>query len=378
MRIGAVPEGPLEWLALRLGLLPTPLIDTHLAFAYARALMVATRVGLFEALAEGPADAATIAARCGTDREATERLVFALVGAGVLRPARRVPAVELGRDARRYLLRGSPQEVVDKVLFAFEEWRVVEGYEAYVRRGEVVDLHAMLRRGAAPEGPAPAMASGDPGEPAATAAASAAAAWSSYQRGLRAVAGVSAVEVARLAPIPRGATRMLDIGGAHGRFAAAILRRHPKLTGEILELPEAVAASAELLAAEGLGARLRHRAGDALRDPLGEGLDVVFASQFNHHLSAAQNAELTERVARSLRPGGVFIIQDLARPETPQQARRARLGALLDLYFGASSGAGTYSIETMRGWQRAAGLQPLGVRWLRTLPGLVQQAARQP
>jgi SAM-dependent methyltransferase len=331
--------------------------------------MVAARVGLFEALAEGPADAEQIAERCNTDAVATERLVFALVGAGTLRPGRRAPEVALSRDARRYLLRRSSHEVVDKVLFAFEEWRVVEGYEAYVRRGEVVDLHAMLSAGSdsqmrlspAPEGPT------DGGE-----------AWRSYQRGLRAVAGVSALEVAWRAPIPRGARQMLDIGGAHGRFAAAMLRRHPALVAEVLDLPEAVAASADLLAAEGLGPRLRHRVGDALEMQLGEGLDVVFASQFNHHLSDPQNGELARRVAASLRPGGVYIIQDLARPATPQQARQARLGALLDLYFGASSGAGTYSIETMKGWQRAAGLEPLPVLWLRTLPGLVQQAARKP
>ena len=362
MRIGARAQTPLEWLALAFGWLPTPLIDTHLAVAHARALMAATRLGVFEALADGEADAATVAARTGSHPEATERLLFALVGAGTLRPGRGRDRVALTRISRRYLTRSSPHAVIDKVLFSYHEWRVIEGYDAYLERGAVTDLHALLDQSADRVGVGPA----DPQ------------AWRRYQLGLRAVAGVSAREVAWRTPVPRGARRMLDIGGAHGHFAAALLRRHPRLTGEILELPSAVAASADLLAAEGLGERLRHRAGDALQDPLGEGYDLVFASQFNHHLTDEQNRALTRRVAAALRPGGIVVIQDLARPEDPRDAQRAQLGALLDLYFGASSGAGTYRVRDMQGWQREAGLTPLPVRWLRTLPGLVQQAARRP
>jgi len=390
MRLGAVPETPLEWLALRVGRIPTPLVDTHLAFAFARTLMVAVRVGVFEALADGERSARDVAARCATAEGPTARLLHALVGMGYLRPGR-ADRIALTRSSRRWLTRASPDEVLDKVLFGFDEWRFVEGYEAYVRDGRSIDMHASLgdeppdppagppRPPAAatalaepPDGAAAATAVGIPAPPATTA-------WVRYQRGLRAIAGVSAAEVARRTPVPRGARRMLDIGGAHGRFAAAILRRHPALRAEVLELAPAVAASADLLAAEDLGERLRHRVGDALVDHLGEGdVDIVFASQFNHHLDPEANARLAVRVAGALRPGGVYVIQDVARPADARDARRARLGALLDLYFGATSDAGTYTVDHMRAWQAEAGLRPLPTRWLRTLPGLVQQAAVRP
>jgi len=372
MRLGAVPESPLEWLALRTGRIPTPLVDTHLAFAFARTLMVAVRLGVFEALADGDRTAGEVARRCATADAPTARLLHALVGMGYLRPGRTADRLGLTRGSRRWLTRASPDEVLDKVLFGFDEWRFVEGYEAYVRDGRAIDMHAALGReplDAPAGGHQPARAVDAAPNPTPTA-------WARYQRGLRAVAGVSAAEVARTTPVPRGARRMLDIGGAHGRFAAAILRRHPRLTAEVLELSEAVAASADLLAAEGMGDRLRHRVGDALRDPLGEGdADVVFASQFNHHLDEEANRLLARHVAAALRPGGVYVIQDLARPADAREARRARLGALLDLYFGATSDAGTYTIASMRAWQAEAGLRPLATRWLRTLPGLVQQAA---
>jgi SAM-dependent methyltransferase len=380
VRLGAVAETPLEWLALRANWVPTPLIDTHLAFAFARTLMVAVRLGVFEAFADGERSADDVARRCTTRPEPTERLVHALVGMGYLRPGRAPGSVGLTGGARRWLTRASPHQVIDKVLFTFDEWRFVEGYEAYLREGRTVDLHDALGRATADGTFGDALSAvgtfvdGGPG-----AAPGDASPWSRYQRGLWAVAGVSAAEVGRRTPVPRGARRMLDIGGAHGRFAAAILRRHPRLTGVILELAPAVAASADLLAAEGLGERLRHRVGDALRDALGAGdVDLVFASQFNHHLSDADNRLLARRVAAALRPGGVYVIQDLARPHDAREARRARLGALLDLYFGATSGAGTYTVSAMRQWQTEAGLVPRSTTWLRTLPGLVQQVAVKP
>jgi SAM-dependent methyltransferase len=373
VRLGAVPETPLEWLALRTGRVPTPLVDTHLAFAFARTLMVAVRLGVFDAFAAGEREVADVARSCGTVPVPTERLVHALVGMGYLRPGRAPDTVALTPASRRWLTRTSPHEIVDKVLFSFDEWRFVEGYEAYLREGRTIDLHAALGRRQDPAGDTVAGAGGaaDPSD--------AAAAWARYQRGLHALAGVSAAEVAWRTPVPRGARRMLDIGGAHGRFAAAILRRHPRLSATIIELAPAVAASRDLLEREGLGDRLRHRVGDALRDPLGEGdVDVVFASQFNHHLSDVDNRSLAGRVAAALRPGGLYVIQDLARPSDPREARRARLGALLDLYFGATSDAGTYTVAAMRRWQADAGLRPRPTTWMRTLPGLVQQVAVKP
>ena len=364
MRLGVVPETPLEWLALRLGRVPTPLVDTQLAVAWGRTLLVATRLGVFEALAEGPADADDVARRCGSAARPTRRLLDALTGMGTLVPARG-GRYALSRGARRWLVRASADEVVDKVLFAFDEWRFVEHYQHYLQHDEPLGMHALLTSGRALD-------------QAAAAAIPDAEAYERYQRGLHALAGVSTQEVARVTPVPRGATRLLDLGGAHGRFSAALLRRHPRLRATVLDLAPAVEASGALLAAEGLGDRLRHEVGDALDVDLGEACwDVVLASQFNHHLADAENRALAGRVARALAPGGVYVVQDLVRPATPGEARRLRLGALLDLYFAAVSGAGTFTLPQMRSWLDGAGLQPRRVRWLRTLPGMAQVVGRR-
>lgn len=92
-----------------------------------------------------------------------------------------------------------------------------------------------------------------------------------------------------------------------------------------------------------------------------------------HHFDEETNRALAKRVAQALRPGGVFVIQEVIRPRSPNEA--GQIGALLDLYFAATSQSGTWSVEEIAGWQQQAGLKPQKPIWLRSLPGSAQQAA---
>ncbi len=167
---------------------------------------------------------------------------------------------------------------------------------------------------------------------------------------------------------------MLDIGGSHGYYSVALCRRHPDLRAIVLELPEAVAAAAPLLAAEGMGDRVIHRAGDALTQELGsDTYDVVLISQLVHHFSEDQNRALAQRVARALRPGGTYAIVDAFRPSSPKAA--GQIGALLEFYFALTSQSGTWTPDEMAGWQRGAGMQPRRPIRFRTAPGVGAQVA---
>jgi SAM-dependent methyltransferase len=170
---------------------------------------------------------------------------------------------------------------------------------------------------------------------------------------------------------------MLDIGGSHGLLSVAICRRHPGLRSVILDLPEAIEHAAPLLAREAMGERVIHRAGNALTDDLGEAAwDVVFVASLVHHFDDATNRELAKRIARALRPGGVFVIQEHYRKSSPNEA--GQIGALLDLFFALTSQSGTWSFEEMAGWQREAGLKPRKPIRFMTAPGTGQQAAVKP
>jgi len=347
VRFGAVPENPIEWAIARLNVAPRPLIETQMAFTLARLIMVATKVGVFDALADASATSATVAERCGTSPVGTEKLLFALAGAGYVRAEEGGYALTV--VSRKWLLSDSPHSVADKLLFQFYEWDYVEGAEDYVRTGRPLELHSM-----------------ENGHE-----------WDLYQRGMRAMASAFAAEAVRRMPVPKNAREMLDIGGSHGYYSVALCRRHEGLRSVILDLPQAVEHAAPLLAAENMGDRVVHRAGNALTDDLGEGAyDLVLIAQLVHHFSEAENRGLAARVARALRPGGVCAVLDEFRPKSPKDA--GQLGALLEFYFALTSQSGTWAVEEISGWQREAGLVPRRAIRFRTTPGVGIQAAVKP
>lgn len=342
-----MPENPVEWVIARLNVAPRPLLETQMAYTLARLIMVATKLGAFEALAGGPAPSAEVARRCGTSPAGTEKLLFALAGADYLRAED--GGYGLTPVSRKWLLRESPHSLVDKLLLQFHEWDWLERAEDYVRTGEPLELHSMTDEGQ----------------------------WDLYQRGMRAMANAFAAEAVKRMPLPKNPRDMLDIGGSHGYYSVSLCRRHDRLRSVILDLPQAVEHAAPLLAAEGMGDRVVHRAGNALADDLGtDAYDLVLIAQVVHHFSAAENRELAIRVARALRPGGVYAVLDEFRPRSAKDA--GQVGALLEFYFALTSQSGTWAVEEIADWQRQAGLSPRRPVRLRTAPGVGIQAASKP
>ena len=324
MRFGMIGEGPIEKLILASRLFPGPMLESY-GMVSTRALLVGAKLGVFDALATGPATATQLADRCGTDPAATEKLANLLVGMRHLRVDRDA-RYSLGPRARRWLSGSS--SVRDSLLMKELEWRWIEGLEDFVRSGEHQDVHATMT-----------------GEE-----------WGVYQRGMRSNAGVLAPLLDRRIPVPDGARELLDIGGSHGFFAVALCRLHPGLSATVLDLPAALEHAAPLLAAEDMGDRVSMRPGDALVDDLGtSAYDVVFMASLVHHFEEAANRDLVRRAAATLRPGGVLVISDAIRLGARDNDQ---VSAFFDLYFAMTSKAGLWTFEEMADWQRSAGLVP--------------------
>ncbi len=351
MRTQVVPDNWIERLALWLGLAPTPMVDTFQALVLARAVMAACKLGIFESLAQSPAAAKQVAERNHLDRYGTEKLLGALVTAGYLRYRRGQYA--LTRKAKKWMVPASPCSLHDNMLLRYLEWQALDQLEHFVSTGQAIDAHDILPDDA----------------------------WETYQRGLAALARLSAKEIAGHLRLPRGSTAMLDVGGAHGRYAMAVCQRFPQLQATVLELPEAVASAERVFrdscfGHEDVAHRITYRGGNALTDPWEDGQwDLIFASHLIHHFSAAENQSFVVRAARSLRPGGILAIVDAARPEIPNY--RSQTGHVLDLFFAITSRSGTWSVPEVREWQSAAGLTWCPVRRLRTMPGVVMWMAEK-
>jgi SAM-dependent methyltransferase len=342
LRLAIKPDSLREAIGLRANLAPEPIVETQIALMSARAIMAGSELGVFSCLEARPLSAAHIAIACGLDQRATEALLGALVSTRYLRY--RASQYSLTAKSRKWLAPTQRWSLFDYMPHVRDVWRLADGLERFVRDGKGLEIHE-------------AGLSEDE--------------WNRYQRAMRSLSAQAAKELARRLPIGAGARRMLDIGGSHGYYSVALCRRHKQLCSVILDLPDAIVHAAPILAAEGMGDRVQHRAGDALTDDLGENLyDLILMSNLVHHFMAVQNRDLTIRAARALKPGGVLAIQELIRPESP--IRGDQVGQILNLFFALTSTSGTWSVAEMEAWIRGAGLTLQRPVFLRSIPGTAQ------
>lgn len=326
MRVGLMAENPLESAVIASGMVPTAMLEAY-APVYARSIVLATKLGIFDALRDGGRSAEAVAETVGTDARATEKLLNVLVTMRYLRHRR--GGYSLARHVRRWLLADAPGSIRDVILMKELEWRWIDQLEGFVRDGRPLDVHGT-------------MSTDD---------------WSAYQRGMRAQANPLAPWLARRLPVPSGARDVLDIGGSHGYFSVVLCRRHPELRATVLDLPEAEIHARPLLEREGMGERVSFRAGNALTDDLGEAAyDLILIFSLVHHFDDVTNRSLVRRAARALRPGGYLVIGDALRPSSPGNG--GQQGAFFDLYFAMTSESGLWTFDEMRSWQEAAGLRP--------------------
>lgn len=347
MKLGVSPDNLMERMALLTGILPVGIFESWFGFMLARTIMVATKLDVFEALANEPLTVAEIAKRCGTHLGGTEKLLNALVGLECLRVKRERYA--LRRSLRAWILKDGKYSFRGQIMLHFQEWSWWEHCEEYVRTAAPLRVHD-------------SMSDED---------------WGVYQRGMRSGVEMPAHQIAKHLSLPQTAQQMLDIGGSHGYFSVAICRRHPQLRSTILDLPQAIKYAAPLLAKEGMGDRIVHRPGNVLTDDLGTGkYDVVLLASVVHHFDEATNRDLIVRISRALRPGGVVAIWEPMRQDRGGKIRQ--LGGLMDLFFGFFSKAGTWSSAEVAEWFRGAGLQGKKAWSPRMMPDLALHVGQKP
>lgn len=337
MRIGVIPEGLRDRVALRSRRFPQPLADVMGTMLLSRAVMAGVHFGVFDCLAQGPKTAAALAAETGCDQHGIRLLLDALVACGYLTQER-----DRYRNARlstTWLLSGAPHTLVNFVRYNYDQWEWVSKLEDYLQRGESQDIHEKL-------GPAQ---------------------WRRYLLGLQDIARLSAdklVPALKLRPAP---CRLLDVGGGHCHYTITLCRRYPELRATVVDLEPAVRIGRELVEQAGLSHRIEFRPGHLAETPLGENYDVAFLFNVLHHLDEATNRETLRRLASALAPGGKLVVWESFREER-ENRQKDQLGSLLALFFGLTSKEETYGFGQVAAWARAAGFKRIRRQRLRTAP----------
>jgi hypothetical protein len=305
----------------RLHLLPTPVFDAFGSVLFGRALSVAVRAGLFEALRDGSLGTGELARVTGLDRTAVQLLAESFVEGGYLR--RSGNAYALNAESRRWLLRDSPVSIIHLIRY----------FETLNSRWAHLDE---------------SMVTGKPAEP--YYSSFSAEDWEIYVRGMRDLARFMLPRVLTKIDVPRREARLLDVGGSHGLWAIECCRRSPLLSATVMDFEEPLRLTRRFVLDEKMGDRVCVLAGDFLNIEIPGNQDIVLLFNIIHGLSNGQNETLIGKLMRALAPGGKLYILDQVTTERGGHGFGKFLPLMVGLNLLNEIGGRAYSAADVRRW----------------------------
>lgn len=299
------------------------MLDVYMPMMKSAAIISAGRLGLFEALADGPLTLTMLAAKIQASERGTATLADFLVAVGYLNKQEECYANTAG--TQRWFTSKGQVDYTPGLLWTQEAWAMMGTLTDAVRGGgpEKTLWEAMVDH--PPLGQL----------------------FSSYMAAFALDLGP---DLLRHVPVADGHQCLLDLGGSHGLHAIRFCQRYPQLDAVIVDLPSALAETPVTINREGLAERIRLRPGNLFEVDWNCQPDVVFYLSVAHNQSAEQNREVIRRIGEALRPGGLLVIHEyLAETELNPFHAAFRLTLLLE------TGTQIYRHQDYAEWLTAAG-----------------------
>jgi len=147
-----------------------------------------------------------------------------------------------------------------------------------------------------------------------------------------------------------------------GTFAVEFARKYPELQITIIDLPDMIPITEELIQKYGLSGQIQCIGGNFEIDEIGSGYDAVFMSQILSSIGELDITNLFHKIYTSLKPKGKLINRDLilrANNTEPSVGVFRSLNSLLTTEQGR-----TYSVEDLQQFLLKTGFQNLQFRQL--------------
>lgn len=269
-------------LFIRMNKGPGPIFDWVGAMGF-KAVVVALRLGVFDAIGRDKVSATDLASRLEVDEHHLTLLLDALETFGYLR--KRWGRYANSAATLTWLLSSSPSTIADVFPQADDMMRRWDQLDETIRNGRPPVLGAQ-------------MISQCPGG------------WDRYHRGLRASARLVCPEVVAKLDLPRHARSLIDVGGSHGHFSVALCRHFPRLNATVFDWPQAREIAEETIGEAGMNGRVRFVAGDFMLDEPGTDFDVALLFNVIRIYPASKLVELFSRVSGWLERDGTLVVLD--------------------------------------------------------------------
>jgi len=302
---------------------PEPILKVAMGFMAAKHLFVASEVGLFEALAAGPATIEELASQTGVPSRTIAIATAAMVSLGFIE--QHGHHYQNGEQVAAFLA-GKPGPDLRPMLRFFDQI----SYPAWQKLADAV----RTGNGQAQFGKFDKRQQ------------------KIFSAGVESFSGPGAAALAANYDFGRH-HKVLDVAGGTGSFLVAVLKRHAKLRGTLFELPGPCAVARQKLANLPEGSRIDIVEGDVFKDALPAGYDALIVANTAHVFSVPHNIELLRKMRTGVQPGARLLLVDLWTDLSHTQPTSA---ALISGEFLVISGEGqAYSEQEADTWLRQTG-----------------------
>lgn len=287
-------------------------------FRAARALLTANNFGVFDHLTK-PRTAKEISKRIDTDMRATEILLDALTGIGLLNKKR--GRYSNSSPTSKFLVRGTPYYQGDILRHADILWKNWSGLDEVLKTGN--PFHKAHNHEA-------------------------------FILGMHNIASLKVKDVVDMIGLKNVRTA-LDLGGGPGTYSIEMTKRGVKVT--LFDRPETVEIAKKVIEKEGVKNTIDLSSGDFNHDEIGKGYDLIFASQVLHSNSGKDNLSLLKKCRKALNKGGRIVVQEFYISEDRTSPAPSALFSINMLVN--TSGGRCYSPREIKGWLLKAGMKDI-------------------
>ncbi|HXC62037.1 MAG TPA: methyltransferase [Nitrospiria bacterium] len=311
-----------------------------------RVLMVANELGIFDLLSDRSMSAGDLANEIGTNPKATERLCNALAAMSLLTKGRnrfRLPA-----KLKPLLTKNGKASLTHTISLSHEFWRFWTDLGAFIRSGRpLTEMLTLIQKD-------PAM----------------------LEQFIHAMRdrGVFAARYINQVLDFQTVRRVLDLGCGPGIYALEWARRYRNLKAVLYDIESVLPITQQYIQAYRLEDRVRVMAGDFVKDPIGEGYDLVLLANALQMHGAQECQALIGKVYRAMVKNGRIIIHGFMMDPSGTHPKES---ALFSLTIGLVTPSGNaHSISDTVRWLRKAGFKKISRFSIDVVPPIVITAIR--
>lgn len=302
---------------------PENIRDIANAFRASRVLLTAFELKIFTVLDKHMMTSEEVSQKLNTDTRATDRLMNALCGMGILK---KVKGKFYNSDlSSKYLVENKP-EFMGNLYHTNHLWNTWSFLTESVKQGSSFkgDQNKKEKDN-----------------------------WVEAFIGAMHYRGVNQGKILSMMIDLTNVKKMLDVGGGSAAFSMEIVKKNPSIKATVLDLPHVIPLTKKYVSEAGLLNNFNFIEGDYLTKDFGSDYDLILLSAIIHINSYEQNKMLIKKCADALNKNGMIVISDFIMNDDRTQPVHGALFSI-NMLVGTTNGD-TYTEKEMREWFESAG-----------------------